>query len=169
VDEPSGITLGALTFTAGPLGPNNFIFVLGPDVYGFGTSAISAQGYLTDADDDLNIALSGSATAVAFDFIVDPGAITVNFSDGTSDSFAASVDPPASIFLGITAPGGITSVDIAEPFSLGTASLNLIDFTTASIPAVSPGVTPEPESLALVFTGLAGLAGALRTRLVRRP
>jgi hypothetical protein len=58
----------------------------------------------------------------------------------------------------VTAPGGITSVDITIP---GTTGLDLADFSYGTEDAS----TPEPSSFLLLGSGLAGLAFMLRRKI----
>ena len=155
-------TVGSVIFGIGPASPSGLLFVIGDNFYSFGVATVSSQDPGTGATptNDLLITLPSPVTALALDFIVDPGTVTITLSDGTVQLLTATGTPTYD-FFGVTAPGGITSVDITEPYSLAAESINLSDFSYGS-EATSP--IPEPSSLLLVGTMLAGAAGIFRRR-----
>jgi hypothetical protein len=123
-------------------------------------AAISTQATsISGPPNDLLITLPNPVTAVAFDF----GAVfvsdnaTVTLSDGFAETFAVPASPNLA-FFGVTAPGGITSVDITLPSD--TYGLSLTDFSYGPASAV----TPEPSFFMLVGVGFAGLIGIARRR-----
>jgi hypothetical protein len=92
------------------------------------------------------------------------------------DSFPLFLNPGDShtgdLFIAITPPYGLGSNDYTGTFEIlggidGNAQDNVAsaDFSIQVTQESSP--TPEPSSLVLLLTGLAGFAGTLRRRLVR--
>lgn len=142
---PSDV-VGGLTFSDGPSSPNSALFVIDDAFYGFGVATMSAQGPGSGVPfNDLLVTLPSPVTAVAFDFFISPGIATATLSDSFTQPVVSTSQPPTSIFLGFTAPGGISSVDLTMPWTLATASIDMADFSTASA-----GV-PEPATF-LLFT-----------------
>jgi PEP-CTERM motif len=165
VNIATSLTLNSATFSAGPNGSDNELFIIGADSFGFGVPAFSAESSIGNANpfNDLLITFASSQTSVGFDFIVSPGTVTITLSDGTVVTVTDPNNPPTPTFFGVTGSTGITSIDISTPASLASASMNLTDvFFTPAVSAV-----PEPSSLALLATGLVGAGGALRKKLAR--
>jgi hypothetical protein len=160
-------TVGGLQFAVGPASPSGILFAIGAAYYGFGAASLSSQDPGPVGTNDFLVTLPSAVTALGFDYIVDPGTVTVKLSDGTVDSLTAS-GTPTSGFFGVTSATGFTSVDITELFSPASESINLTEFTYGTTRASTSPAVPEPDSLLLVFTGLAGVAGALKTKLLRR-
>jgi hypothetical protein len=71
---------------------------------------------------------------VAFDFFVDPGTVTITLGDGRTETLTAA-DTPTNVFVGVTGPSGISSVEIIQPYNsdLSTLSINMGDFSYASV------------------------------------
>ncbi len=155
----TNIAVGGVNFAVGPAGTNNLFFVLGDGYYGYPVSTISLQPTDFTAPADLLITLPTSMTALGFDWgaVFTGGDATITLSDGT----AVTVPPPTFPgfqFWGVTAPGGITSVEITLPDSYG---LSMSDFSYGS----AATATPEPGSLLLLGSGLVGLLGAVRRKI----
>jgi len=93
------------------------------------------------------------------DFLGYPATITL--SDGSIQTVSAIGynSEPNLGFFGVTAPGGITSVDITEP--AGGIGIMVTDFSRGAASSV-----PEPSILLLLGTGLAGV-GAIRWKFCR--
>lgn len=156
----ASITRGGVKFAIGPAGTDSFFFLIGDNYsYGYSMSVISIQtGGNRVPPMDLLITLPSAVTALGFDF--DGGRVgtaTVTLSDGSVQEVAV----PAAIdltFFGVTAPGGITTVDITLPGTPGQI-LDLADFSYGT---EGTSVTPEPASFLLLGSGLAGLAGLIK-------
>jgi hypothetical protein len=159
-------TVGGVQFGIGPASPSGLLFVIGDNFYGFGVATVSSQdpGTGVNPTNDLLITLPNPVTALAFNFIVDPGNVTITLSDGTVQSLTAA-NTPTSLFFGVTASGGISSVDITEPFSAAAESINLSDFSYGSA-TFAP--TPEPGAFLLFGTVLAVCLGKIARRCRQR-
>ena len=122
------------------IGPFNQITIT-PDS-GFGFQAISFNAF--------NIAGSGTATVL----------VTGINQFGASESMSFSVGPGQN-FIQLTGTQGqiITSVVLNSTNTIGDLRQVRIDGAT-----VLQGQIPEPASMLLLGTGLAGLASAIRTR-----
>jgi hypothetical protein len=160
-DVTPSLAVGGVTFALGPSAPAGAaLFVIGDAYYGFGVATISAQA--GSGTDDLQITLPSSATAIAFDYFLDPATYTVTLSDGATTMLTPS-DTPTSGFLGVTAPGGITSLDITSTISLSALSINVSD---ASYATANPVATPEPRS-AILLVALLAFGLVMRRRLAK--
>jgi hypothetical protein len=160
-------TVGGVSFGIGPSGTNNFLVIGGDGSY-YPVSELSAQPTDQVNPADFLISLPSSVTAVGFDFgalYVDSTA-TITLSDGS----VQTVDAPASTdlaFFGVTAPGGIDSVDITLPGGDNTFGLAVADF---SYGAAAASVTPEPPSFLFLGSGMVVFAvGMLRRKIWRAP
>jgi hypothetical protein len=156
----ASITVGGVNFAIGPVATTSYLFLAG-DGYYAPVSVISEQNGGDGQTFDLLITLPSAVTALGFDF--DGGRVgtaTVTLSDGSVQEVAV----PAAIdltFFGVTAPGGITTVDITLPDSTGQI-LDLADFSYGT---EGTSVTPEPSSFLLLGSGLLGLASLLKRKL----
>ena len=153
-------TVGGVTFGVGPAGTNNMLFVVGDDAY-YSVAAITPQTTVFNGvqPNDLLITLPNPVTAVAFDFggIYVGDNATITLSDGSVQTVAAPASPGLA-FFGVTAPGGITSVDITLPSD--TYGIGMTDFSYGTAAAT----TPEPSFFVLAGVGFAGVIGTARRR-----
>jgi len=153
-------TVGGVTFAVGPAGTNNGLFVVGDNVY-YPVAAITPQTTTINGapPNDLLITLPNPVTAVAFDFggIFFGDNATITLSDGSVQTVAVPGSPNLT-FFGVTAPGGITSVDITLPSD--TYGIGMTDFSYSPAAAL----TPEPSFFLLVGVGFAGVIGIARRR-----
>jgi hypothetical protein len=154
--------IGGLTFAIGPAGAGNQMTL---DTAGthFPQASITVQPP-SGTPADLLVTLDfGAATALGFDFSsLSADVATITLSDGTvfSDSLPASTLE----FFGVTAPGGVDSVDIT--LAPGTSGVVMTDFSSGVAGQESTSVTPEPSSFLLLGSGLLGIAGLLKRRLL---
>jgi PEP-CTERM motif len=152
---PAGGLLAGATYAANP-GPG--LVVLGAGFAGIGNaSRVLGPNFFTDT---FNLTFL-SANAVGFDVFAGPGGGNVMIS--VFDSSAALVGtfsvmaPVGGTFFGVISTTGIGRINIA---SLATTPGELVD-------NVAFGVTnpvPEPASMILLGSGLAGLVAAMRKR-----
>ena len=159
----TSLVQGGVTFAVGPSGTNNSFFVLGDDYFGYPQATISLEPTDFSAPADLLITLPSPTTAIALAFdwssLIIAGDATITLSDGTVLTEPSSILPSFQ-FLGVTAPGGINSVEITLPSTFG---LELSDFSYVSQSAI-----PEPSSFLLLGSGLVGLAGMVRRKIGAR-
>jgi len=120
--------------------------------FNFGSSIDSFGAYLTGTEDDF------------------PGTITLNFSDGSSETLTIPKNPPGSgggvEFFGFTDAGAsISSVTFTETgdFTSGRDIWGIDDVSFGN----TNTTVPEPGSIFLFGTGLAGLAGVIRRKLAK--
>jgi len=161
----ASVAVGGLNFAIGPAGNNNILFIMGDGNYS-PPAFFSAQP--TDGvEGDVLITLPGVATALGFDFgsVFVAGTATVTLSDGSVESVAAPASPDLA-FFGVTAPGGITSVDITLSDSNVVGGI----VYGIDVPDVSYGTAsvPEPSSVILLFTMLLAIAVVARKRIAQR-
>jgi hypothetical protein len=159
----AGVTVSNVNFAVGPTGSPDIFFLLGDGEYSYPMSVISVQPQTGGAD--LLITLPSAVTALGFDFdsLFVGDTATITLSDGSVQTVAAPRDPDF-VFFGVTAPGGITSVDITLPTSTDVPSVLGLDMRDFSYGTADTGTVPEPSSLLLFGAGLAGVAGMLRRR-----
>jgi len=157
-----GTAVGGVTFDVGPVGANDIFFILG-DGSQYPVSVVSVQP--TSGGADLLITSPSAVTALAFDFgsLFVGDTATITLSDGSVQTVAAPASPDLT-FFGVTAPGGISSVDITLPTSADVLDVYGLDMSDFSYGTADTGTVPEPSSLLLFGAGLAGVAGMLRRR-----
>lgn len=119
---------------------------------------LSASEVVNFNSDDLNINQPGSDLVTNDEFFAN-APFVLNPGDPTSgyEAFTVFISPgtPSGPYYGTyVILGGPTPSDSGE---VGSATFE-VDVT---------GVVPEPSSLVLLMSGLAGLAGVLRRRLIR--
>jgi hypothetical protein len=159
VGPGSNTTVGGVNFAVGAAGTDNIFFILGDGYYSYPMSTISLQPFTFNDPADLLITLPSAVTALGFDFgnFSGDGTATITLSDGSVQTVTA----PASwdlAFFGVTAPGGITSVEITVPNSYGLQLADLSYGTAAT-------ATPEPSSFLLLGSGVLALAGMMRRKM----
>jgi hypothetical protein len=169
-------TVGGVNFAVGTLGTDSIFFILGDGNYGYPKSLISLQPTTLLNPADLLITLPRAVTALGFDFgtlftgstaggdgtesddSTNGGAATITLSDDSVQT-VGTLENPDFAFFGVTAAGGISSVDISVA---GTYGLDLADFSYGT---AGPTVTPEPGTILLLGTGLVGLVGVVRRKM----
>src|SRR5580658_9945714 len=157
-NETPSFVQGGDTFGIGPSAPaGSALFVIGDNFYGYGYAVVSSQA--ASGTLDLEVTLPSAVTAVAFDYIVGTGPVTITASDGLNQVEPAPGAGNNYLFFGVTDPGGITSLDITQAYSAASQAINLKDFSSAT---ANPSTVPEPSSLLVSSALLAGLLGLVR-------
>lgn len=153
----SSTVVGGVNFAVGPAGTNNLFFIVGDNFY-YPSAAITPQITVLDGapPNDLLITLPQPVTALGFDFggIFVGDNATITLSDGAVQTVAAPASPGLA-FFGVTAPGGLTSVDITLPSD--SYGIGVTDFSYES-------ATPEPSFYSALGVGLAAMIGIVRRR-----
>jgi hypothetical protein len=109
----------------------------GTNIFGFDGDGIDSSGFNAPGNSMDNTGYGGP-DAYFTNYLTDPTMGTVNF-----------VTP--------IAPGGFTYFSLEEPFTTGSIT---------GTPGGGSGATPEPSTFLLLGTGIAGLVGTLRRRLL---
>jgi PEP-CTERM motif len=163
VGESNPFTLSGsvFTFSPGALG-----FVVGQTYYG---TSYAGGGFLSvdynSPTDSLTVTLP-SITALSFNYGGLLGTTTpfgIKLSDGftTTLSTADSIVGTSTLdFAGFTSTSPLTSITFTLPDTPDYNALDNLSFASAKVAG-----TPEPSTLALLSTGLLGLAGLVRRKL----
>jgi hypothetical protein len=159
----TGLGDGFSPVSSFPLSDGMVITFAGPvdSVYVSGTDwAPFADGYTGDVVDSSSntdtISFASSVSALGFQVSPDlglippqPDTITVTLSDGTTDQFSGDYPSGTTQFVGFYGGGGITSITIS--------TANAGDFGVGQFVDA-----PEPMSMTLLGTALAGMGWARR-------
>jgi hypothetical protein len=144
-------TVDGVNFAIGP-SSNGYLWIIGDDFYYPGTAVITSQESTTPFN-DLLITLPDAVTALGFYFGDAYGdTATITLSDGTVQLQTALAGPYLG-FFGVTAPGGVTQVDITTP----DVVMNVSDVSYGSS-------VPEPIAPILSGMGIALIGVLLRRR-----
>ena len=159
VNYTSPVVFSGTTFTS-----TSTLFVIDPGYYG---SPYAGGGFFSAdyVNPDIVTVTLPSVEAVGFNFgglLSSTGSILVTLSDGfsTNISTSDSIAGGTLAFAGFTTTGPITSITLTLPDSPGYNALDNFTYSTSTVSAV-----PEPGTLGLMLTGLAGMAAAVRRRL----
>ena len=151
----SPYSIGPLTFSS------NLLFLVNDGSYGAGQ--IYLDSFPTTG---IDVSLAG-ATALAFDigtFVVEPVTITVD----ANGVFAGTFTTPGGTspaFFGLTSSVPITSLTFTNSTPTSSDELDVLQFAVGSANPVA--ATPEPSTIALLCTGLLGMAGATKRRFLQ--
>jgi hypothetical protein len=169
-DDFAGSNLQGLTYTSGPFtyqGTARGIYI-DVDRNGYQNSVTSSYAKYISANSgksgSITETISFAATnAVGFYLGDYYGGETLTFAvDGSTFVYtlpAAGGSSGDEVFAGFSSTGNFSSLTI-------TGTNQEIDVIQAYYGTAATSVTPEPSSLALLGTGLLGIVGVLRKRLV---
>ena len=149
--------------------------------YTFQSGATATGTIVIDVTDGLvastNITYFGGTTLL-FDVSTGTGNVALGLysnapsTDAAGDSFADSLHTPAAGFVGYAGGEACSQTDLCDVFVtsailFANSTQDLLETGSLTLePPIITGQTPEPSTLALLSTGILGLAGAARRKFL---
>ena len=148
----------------------------------FSVVGIAANGTNYDGSDDALVGFVNNSGAPIYSIGLNGNGVDIFGFDGDGvDTFSGSsgnstdtsgYGGPDAYFTGISTDGTVGTVNFVAPIADGgTTYFSLeesFDAMNPPTPVPPSGVTPEPSSLLLFGSGVLGMAGAVRRRILSR-